>query len=213
MRAGAPCLRSMAGRDSMDRLGEGTMDTPPGGIDYVGALPGCCQRPRRGGRSRRPRFGHLRRSVLGAVGAYVGLACMVSEHYWGFPTSAHPRCCDVHWVPPGLSPMLAVPGALPTDDRGWAYEVKFDGVRVLAGVADDRVTVTTRNDSDVTASTWQTDAVGRSRHLAPACPRSRKPQRRRGGEGMPPHVPCMSRPEPLLGGRWPSRRVRNAGPT
>ncbi len=69
----------MAGRDSTNRLGEGTVGAPPDGIDYVDALPGCCQRPRRGGRSRRSRFGHLRRCVFGATGTYLALACMVSN--------------------------------------------------------------------------------------------------------------------------------------
>jgi len=123
MRAGARCVRSMAGRDSTNRLGEGTVGAPPGGIDYVGALPGCCQRPRRGGRSRRSRFGHLRRSVFGAVGAYVGLACMVSEHYWGSrcstptPRFARYRCSPfrtVEWaVHPLCGPRLLAQGWLP----------------------------------------------------------------------------------------------------
>lgn len=52
----------------------------------------------------------------------------------------------------GLSPMLAVPGSLPVDEGGWAYEVKFDGVRVLAEVADGRVTLHSRNGNDVTAA-------------------------------------------------------------
>lgn len=79
MRAGARCVRSMTGRDSTNRLGEGTVGAPLDGIDYVDAFPGCCQRPRRGGRSRRSRFGHLRRSVFGAAGTHLALACPVSN--------------------------------------------------------------------------------------------------------------------------------------
>ncbi len=52
----------------------------------------------------------------------------------------------------GLSPMLAVAGSLPADEGGWAYEVKFDGVRVLAEIAAGRVTLRSRNDNDVTAA-------------------------------------------------------------
>ncbi len=55
-------------------------------------------------------------------------------------------------VPDGLRPMLCVPGALPADDGGWAYEFKWDGIRALATVVGGRATVTTRNDNDVTAS-------------------------------------------------------------
>ena len=33
-------------------------------------------------------------------------------------------------------PMKATLGQLPTDDEGWAYEVKWDGYRTLAFVED-----------------------------------------------------------------------------
>ena len=48
--------------------------------------------------------------------------------------------------------MLAVAGSLPVDEGGWAYEVKFDGVRVLAEVPGGRVTVRSRKGNDVTAA-------------------------------------------------------------
>ena len=35
-------------------------------------------------------------------------------------------------MPEHLPPMLATPGELPREDDGWAYEVKWDGVRALA---------------------------------------------------------------------------------
>jgi bifunctional non-homologous end joining protein LigD len=34
--------------------------------------------------------------------------------------------------PTGLTPMKAITGSLPTDDDGWAYEIKWDGMRLLA---------------------------------------------------------------------------------
>ena len=34
--------------------------------------------------------------------------------------------------PAGLQPMKATSGTLPTDDEGWAYEIKWDGMRLLA---------------------------------------------------------------------------------
>lgn len=52
----------------------------------------------------------------------------------------------------GLSPMLAVAGSLPAEEGGWAYEVKFDGVRVLARITAGRVSLRSRNDNDVTAA-------------------------------------------------------------
>jgi bifunctional non-homologous end joining protein LigD len=55
-------------------------------------------------------------------------------------------------LPRDLRPMLATPGALPSDDDNWAYEVKWDGVRALLAVEGGRLTVTSRNGNDVTAS-------------------------------------------------------------
>ncbi len=51
-----------------------------------------------------------------------------------------------------LAPMLAVPGVLPPAVEAWAYEVKWDGVRVLATVADGELELRSRNDNDVTAA-------------------------------------------------------------
>ena len=52
--------------------------------------------------------------------------------------------------------MLAVPadraGGLPTDGTLWAYEVKWDGMRVLADVRDGRVRLTSRRENDVTVA-------------------------------------------------------------
>jgi bifunctional non-homologous end joining protein LigD len=47
--------------------------------------------------------------------------------------------------------MLASPGALPDrDDRSWSYEVKWDGMRVLAAVSRGRLRLTGRSGTDVT---------------------------------------------------------------
>lgn len=48
--------------------------------------------------------------------------------------------------------MKAVIGALPTDDEGWGYEIKWDGVRVLAFVTEDGVSLRSSNGNDITAS-------------------------------------------------------------
>ncbi len=54
-------------------------------------------------------------------------------------------------VPPTeLRPMLAVPGELPSDDAGWAYEMKWDGLRALAYVQDGHVRLTSRTTRDIT---------------------------------------------------------------
>jgi bifunctional non-homologous end joining protein LigD len=52
--------------------------------------------------------------------------------------------------PSTLAPMLATAGELPRDDDGWAYEMKWDGMRVLAWVEGGRARLTSRNGNDVT---------------------------------------------------------------
>jgi bifunctional non-homologous end joining protein LigD len=47
--------------------------------------------------------------------------------------------------------MLATPGDLPTGP-GWVYEVKWDGMRLLADVSDGRVELRSRSGRDVTAN-------------------------------------------------------------
>ncbi len=51
-----------------------------------------------------------------------------------------------------MRPMLAVAGTLPRDDAAWAYELKWDGVRMLADVTPDRVRLTGRSGSDMTVA-------------------------------------------------------------
>lgn len=53
---------------------------------------------------------------------------------------------------PSLRPMLAVAGALPPVEADWAYEVKWDGMRVLAYLpGDGSVRLESRQGRDVTA--------------------------------------------------------------
>ena len=48
--------------------------------------------------------------------------------------------------------MLAAPGPLPEHDEEWAYEMKWDGVRLVLYVAGGRVRALTRNERDVTST-------------------------------------------------------------
>ncbi len=52
------------------------------------------------------------------------------------------------WFP--VSPMKATLGSLPHDDDRWAYEVKWDGYRTLAFVADGTVRLQSTSERDVT---------------------------------------------------------------
>jgi bifunctional non-homologous end joining protein LigD len=48
----------------------------------------------------------------------------------------HARRRHTQWVLPRVLPMKAVTGELPAVDEGWAYEVKWDGMRAVAYVND-----------------------------------------------------------------------------
>jgi len=48
--------------------------------------------------------------------------------------------------------MLASQGTAVPSGPGWVHEVKWDGMRVLADVHEGRLTLTSRNENDVTAS-------------------------------------------------------------
>lgn len=52
--------------------------------------------------------------------------------------------------PAGLLPMLATSGTLPSDDAGWAYEMKWDGLRALALISGGKVRLTSRTARDIT---------------------------------------------------------------
>jgi bifunctional non-homologous end joining protein LigD len=57
-------------------------------------------------------------------------------------------------MPDLVRPMLATPGELPADGEPgrWSYEMKWDGVRAVSYVGQDRVRVLTRNDREVSAT-------------------------------------------------------------
>jgi bifunctional non-homologous end joining protein LigD len=55
-------------------------------------------------------------------------------------------------LPRDLSPMLATAGDLPRDDGRWSYEVKWDGVRVLARVEAGALHLSSRRGNAVTGA-------------------------------------------------------------
>src|SRR3712207_1683493 len=54
-------------------------------------------------------------------------------------------------MPERIVPMLAKLSKLPADDGGWAYEIKWDGVRAIAYVQGGGLRLESRNLNDVTA--------------------------------------------------------------
>ncbi len=63
-------------------------------------------------------------------------------------------------LPTSVKPMLAVSGALPSDDKGWAFEIKWDGIRTILFVEGGRVRAQSRNDLDVTTSFPELHDIG-----------------------------------------------------
>jgi bifunctional non-homologous end joining protein LigD len=55
-------------------------------------------------------------------------------------------------LPSQVRPMLASLGSLPSSDDGWAYEIKWDGVRAIAFVDGGRARLQSRNDKELTKS-------------------------------------------------------------
>lgn len=50
-----------------------------------------------------------------------------------------------------LRPMKAVTGTLPADETGWAFEIKWDGVRILSAIESGTVRLRSSNGNDVTS--------------------------------------------------------------
>jgi bifunctional non-homologous end joining protein LigD len=83
----------------------------------------------------------------------------VSGRYVLFPTNGKnwmihrmdPPPDDFTPLPERVRPMLATLGKLPTA-AGWAYEIKWDGVRAIAFVDGGRVRLQSRNDQDLTGA-------------------------------------------------------------
>ncbi len=53
-------------------------------------------------------------------------------------------------MPPRLEPMLATPLAEPPTGDGWAYEIKWDGIRALSYIAGDSLKLSARRGADHT---------------------------------------------------------------
>jgi bifunctional non-homologous end joining protein LigD len=79
---------------------------------------------------------------------------------WMVRRSEPPRDPGFVRLPELVEPMLASPGALPTDDENWAYEFKWDGVRALARVEGGRLQLYSRKGNDITVTYPELRALG-----------------------------------------------------
>ena len=57
---------------------------------------------------------------------------------------------DRQGLPRGLRPMLATAGPLPAGQPGWAFEMKWDGLRAISYVTGDGVRLVSRTGRDIT---------------------------------------------------------------
>jgi len=69
----------------------------------------------------------------------------------------HPR----EAMPEHLPPMLASPGRLPESEDGWAFEVKWDGVRAITYWRPGRMRIESRNLNDISSRYPELRALGR----------------------------------------------------
>jgi bifunctional non-homologous end joining protein LigD len=60
-----------------------------------------------------------------------------------------PAPANFEAMPDHVAPMLALAGELPSRDKEWAYEFKWDGVRAMVYVEGGRVRAVTRNDKSL----------------------------------------------------------------
>ena len=68
---------------------------------------------------------------------------------------------DPQAMPARLAPMLATPGELPRAPEGWAFEVKWDGVRALAYWCSGQLCICSRNRNDISSRYPELHALGR----------------------------------------------------
>jgi len=72
------------------------------------------------------------------------------DNQWMLHRMSPPDDPTVTAIPTDLAPVLAVAGELPVDDDRWGFEMKWDGMRVLAAVEGGRIRLTSRRGNDVT---------------------------------------------------------------
>ncbi len=64
-------------------------------------------------------------------------------------------------MPEHLTPMLAAPGQLPQPEAGWAFEVKWDGIRAISYCKPGRLRIESRNLNDISSRYPELRALSR----------------------------------------------------
>jgi bifunctional non-homologous end joining protein LigD len=73
-----------------------------------------------------------------------------------------PEDPDREPMPEEIAPMLARIGPLPDDDEGWAYEIKWDGVRAIGYADGGRLRLASRNGNNITPRYPELRELGRA---------------------------------------------------
>jgi bifunctional non-homologous end joining protein LigD len=84
-----------------------------------------------------------------------------SEKDWMIHRMDPPIDPTAEEIPDFIEPMLAKLSTLPPDKSGWAFEVKWDGVRAIACSQPGRIRLLSRNANDVTAAYPELRALNR----------------------------------------------------
>ena len=95
-------------------------------------------------------------------GRYVLFRAGADEKDWMIHRMDPPADPDREPLPERVAPMLARAGSLPDDDSGWAFEVKWDGIRALAYSEPGRLRFESRNFNDITARYPELRALNRA---------------------------------------------------
>src|SRR6185295_2996575 len=72
-----------------------------------------------------------------------------------------PEDPDREPIPEWIDPMLAKPGDLPGDE-GWAYEIKWDGIRAVAYIEGGRMRLMSRRKTNITGGYPELSGLGRA---------------------------------------------------
>jgi bifunctional non-homologous end joining protein LigD len=96
--------------------------------------------------------------ALFAIGKEAG------DNAWMIHRMGAPLDPTAEEMPEQLVPMLSCSGALPPDDGRWAYEIKWDGIRVLVHSTPGRMKLFTRNHNDVTSRYPELSRLTRALH-------------------------------------------------
>jgi bifunctional non-homologous end joining protein LigD len=75
-----------------------------------------------------------------------------AKNDWMIHRMDPPADRDRQPMPERIVPMLARAGALPASEQGWAFEVKWDGVRAIAYAQPGRLRLESRNLNEITAA-------------------------------------------------------------